>query len=341
MTIKEVQALILWYQKNKRDLPWRTTSDPYKIWISEIMLQQTRVEAVKNYYQNFIQQLPTIEDLAKVKEDTLLKLWEGLGYYTRARNLKKCAIEVKNLGLKTLPSEEKELKKLPGIGDYTSGAILSIAYHKCTPAIDGNVIRILSRIYEEERDWNQKQVKEEYTHLLKTFMTEENARDFTEGFIELGAIVCIPNGLPHCAICPFAKVCKSYQENKMLEFPKKKEKKKRKVVHVTVFIFTKDGKYYIEKRTQKGLLHGLYEFYSLEKNMTEKEIKEYLNLKKIPYTKIQFIDTFHHLFTHLEWEMKAYVITTSKDNKNFYSKQELESKFSLPTAFRKILKHLK
>ena len=242
MNEKDINALLKWYAKEKRDLPWRHTTDSYKIWISEVMLQQTRVEAVKEYYKRFLNVIPNIEALADIEEDTLLKLWEGLGYYSRARNLKKCAIEVKKRGLKSLPDNEAEIMSLPGIGPYTAGAILSIAYQKCVPAIDGNVMRILSRLFEDNRDMLNPKVRKEYTQLLQKFMKPEEARDFTESFIELGALVCIPNGKPKCSECPLHDICKSCKKNTMLEYPVKKEKIKRKIAEKTVYILECDSK---------------------------------------------------------------------------------------------------
>ena len=198
----DIKELIKWYTENKRDLPWRRTTDPYKIWISEVMLQQTRVETVINYYTTFIKELPTIKDLAQVSEDKLLKLWEGLGYYSRAKNLKKCAEQVIQLGLTNLPQEEDVLKNLPGIGPYTAGAILSIAYQKQVPAIDGNVMRVLARVYEENRSILENKVRTSYEETLQKLMSENYTREFTEGFIELGARVCLPKGNPLCEQCP-------------------------------------------------------------------------------------------------------------------------------------------
>ncbi len=338
----EIEKLLNWYQENKRDLPWRHTNDPYKIWISEIMLQQTRVEVVKEYYRRFLSKLPRIEDLAKVKEDTLLKLWEGLGYYSRAKNLKKCASKVLELGMETLPEEEESLLNLPGIGPYTAGAILSIAYQKCYPAIDGNVLRVLSRIYEDDRDLLMPSVRKEYTSLLKDFMKEESARDFTESFIELGALVCIPNGIPHCELCPLKEICESFKHQTMLEYPKKKSKKERKKIKKTVFVFQFDGEYAIQKR-KEGVLKGLYEFPNEDAEMTPKECYEKLNQKGYKIKSVESLGCFKHVFSHLEWYMTAYLIILSEKQKKlkFYSKQKIELEYSLPSAFQQIFQKIK
>lgn len=343
MNKKDIEKLINWYKEEKRDLPWRHTSDSYKIWISEVMLQQTRVEAVKEYYKRFLRVLPDIESLANVEEDILLKLWEGLGYYSRAKNLKKCAKEVINLGLKELPKDKETLKNLPGIGPYTTGAILSIAYRKPTPAIDGNVIRILSRIFEDERDLLKTSVKEEYENLLNKFMTKENARDFTEGFIELGALVCLPNGNPICEKCPFQSICKSYKHHTMLNYPVKKEKTKRKIMSKTVYVLEYKGKYVVNKRVNDGLLKGLYELPNLDKVFTKEELKSYLKEKKYNIENIYDLGNFKHIFSHVEWHMTAYFVKlkTKPRNISMYSKEEIETTYPLPTAFLKIFNKLK
>jgi len=341
MSEVEIEKLLKWYQENKRDLPWRHTKDSYKIWISEVMLQQTRVEAVKIYYERFIKVLPKLEDLAEVSEDTLLKLWEGLGYYSRAKNLKKCAQTVRSLGWKELPKEENEIKKLPGIGPYTAGAILSIAYDQCTPAIDGNVIRILSRIYEDDRDFLKKSVKEEYEEKLKGFMKEEFARDFTESFIELGALVCLPNGAPKCEICPFVSICKSKKHQTMLRYPVKKEKMIRKVEEKTVYILEFEKKYVVKKRGKSGLLAGLYELPNIDKKLTKEELKDTLK-ETYRIKKITGLGEMKHIFSHIEWHMTAYVVELEKKPKEkIYSKEEIEEKFSLPTAFQKVFRKIK
>lgn len=342
MKQKYIDSLLEWYSKNKRDLPWRHTSDSYKIWISEVMLQQTRVEAVKEYYERFLSYLPTIRALANVSEDELLKLWEGLGYYSRARNLKKCAEKVVSLGYTSLPSDESLIKSLPGIGPYTASAILSIAYKQCTPAIDGNVLRILSRIYEDDRDMLKKSVQEEYRRLLASFMKEEYARDFTEGFIELGALVCIPHGMPKCLECPFSKICSSYQHDTMLQFPVKQNKKERKIEEKTVFVFQYQNRYLIQKRSNTGLLASLYEFPNVESKFTLEEVFSYLQEQKYSFLDVVSIGEFRHIFSHVEWHMRAYVVGLKKKIKGtFVSKEDIEMIYSLPTAFYKIFQKIK
>ncbi|MBR1679698.1 MAG: A/G-specific adenine glycosylase [Bacilli bacterium] len=339
MNKESIFDLITWYQKNKRDLPWRHTKDPYKIWISEVMLQQTRVETVIDYYNHFIEELPNITELSLIKEERLLKLWEGLGYYSRARNLQKCAKILVSQGKENLPNQRKELLSLPGIGKYTAGAILSIAYMQEEPAIDGNVIRVLSRIYKEKRDFLNKNVKEEYTNLLKALMKDFPSDDFTQSFIELGALICLPNGTPKCTECPLQSVCQAHQTKEEANYPIKKKKNPRKVVLKTVFVYTYEGTYQIQKRKEE-LLHGLYEFPSIDKEINNME--EYLQQHSIKYQRIQYLGEYKHIFSHIEWHMKAYQIDLiEKNSKKYATKEELIKKYSIPTAFQRILKSIK
>ena len=342
MKEENIFELLSWYEKGKRDLPWRHTKDPYKIWISEIMLQQTRVEAVKVYYDKFLKKLPTLSDLAEVEEDVLLKLWEGLGYYSRAKNLQKCAQVLINEGQDTLPKKKEELLKLPGIGDYTAGAIASIAYLQPSAAIDGNVMRVLSRVYMDDRDILNPKVRREYSNILEELMIDFPADSFTQSFIELGALVCIPNGMPKCSTCPLQSCCLSYQNKKVLEYPKKKEKKQRKIIKKTVFVFSYQDMYAISKREEKGLLAGMYEFPNIDQQMSLKSLEGYLNSQYYSYDKISFLTEYKHIFSHIEWHMKVYKIELNKPIKEYLmvKKKELEKKYSIPSAFQNIVKKL-
>ena len=342
MKKEDIYNLLLWYEENKRDLPWRHTKDPYKIWISEIMLQQTRVEFVKRYYERFLNTLPTLKDLSEVSEEVLLKLWQGLGFYSRARNLQKCAKILIERGENTLPDSKEELMKLPGIGDYTSGAILSIAYLKPYPAIDGNVIRVLSRVYMDSRDFLKPEIKEEYSKLLKELMLDFSSDNFTQSFIELGALICLPNGTPKCFLCPLKKCCMSYKNKVQEQYPFKKEKKKRTILLKTILIYTYKEKYAILKRDKKGLLASMYEFPNIDEELNLKELKNYLKEHSISYSKIESFGTKKHIFSHLEWHMKIYKIELSKEIKPylFATKKELQDNYSLPTAFSKLLKKI-
>ncbi len=341
MKDKDIEALLHWYDKNKRDLPWRNTKDPYKIWISEVMLQQTRVEAVKVYYERFLNSLPTLKDLANVDDDQLLKLWEGLGYYHRALHLKKCAQELLKRGFKEFPQDERELLSLPGIGPYTAGAILSIAYDQCVPAIDGNVMRVLARIFEDERDFLKKTVWVEYYQLLKSLMKEEFARSFTEAFIELGALVCMSKGIPKCSICPLQNICKCFLHQTMQLYPVKKKKKERKKEDKTILVFQYKDEYFLQKRESEGLLSGMYGFFQIDSSMDLDEVECFLKIHHYSFTTLFFLGDFKHVFSHVEWQMKAYVVVLSKKIEGkFYPKEVILQRYSLPTAFMKIFKQV-
>lgn len=333
------KPLVNWFQKEKRDLPWRHTSDSYKIWISEIMLQQTRVEAVKGYYERFLQALPTLEDLAKVKEDELLKLWEGLGYYSRAKNLKKCAELLIQNNLKELPHDYIELMKLPGIGPYAAGSIGSIAYQLKTPAIDGNVLRVMTRLHEDDRDILNSKVRKDYFEKLQKIMPD-NTRDFTESLMELGALICLPNGVPLCEKCPISFYCQSYKNQTIHKYPVKKKEVKRKIEEKTILILEYNGLYAIQKRPSKGLLASMYEFLNISSNLQESEVKKWLEDKKITDYQIEDFGSAKHIFSHIEWHMKGYRIKClSKNNLDLIwaSKEELEKKYSIPNAYIKYL----
>lgn len=341
MKQQDIEDLVLWYQKNKRDLPWRHTKDAYKIWISEIMLQQTRVEAVKRYYERFLKSLPTVYDLAQVSDDELLKLWEGLGYYSRARNLKKCAEELVERYQGIIPQDEKALLCLPGIGKYTAGAILSIAYLKPVPAIDGNVMRVLSRVYEDERNMLSSQVRKEYELILKKFIQKYPTDDFTQSFIELGAMICVPNGAPFCEKCPLKNCCKAHAHHKENLYPLKKEKKPRKIIQKTVFIFEYCERYSILKK-EGGLLSGTYEFPNVDEKMCQEDVKKYLALKGCSFSKIAFLGEFKHIFSHIEWHMNAYLVTVQKPFMDilYVGLEEIKANYSIPSAFQNILEKI-
>jgi len=341
--IQIVEPLLEWFEKEKRDLPWRHTKDSYKIWISEIMLQQTRVEAVKVYYERFLKELPTLQDLANTSEDKLLKLWEGLGYYSRARNLKKCAEHLVKNKLSELPRNYEELKSLPGIGPYAAASIGSIAYNQKTPAIDGNVLRVMTRIYEDNRDISKNIVRNEYFEKLKEIMPN-NTRDFTESLMELGALICLPNGSPLCEKCPISFLCQSYQHNTMLQYPNKVKKIKRKIEEKTIFILEYKNTFAIRKRNEKGLLALMYEFYHIEGLRTEVEIKEKLKKEEMEFETIHPLGTSKHIFSHIEWHMTGYYIKCTKKPRIeliWVTKEELMNDYSLPNAFSFYAKQIK
>lgn len=330
-----VEPLLGWYQKNKRNLPWRKNIHPYKTWVSEIMLQQTRVEAVKFYFERFMRRLPTIEDLAMVEEEELLKLWEGLGYYNRVRNMQKMAqIVVANYG-GVIPSDYDSLLSLPGIGDYTAGAILSIAYQQKVPCVDGNVLRVVSRVTGSKKDITLTKTKQEMRGKLEHILPP-NAGDFNQSLMELGALVCLPNGEPLCQNCPLKELCIANQRHLTSVIPVRKEKRKRKVEERTVFYITCQNKLMLEKRENKGLLASLYQLPNREGFLTEGEVKSEIEKMGLFVLSIEKGSVKKHIFTHVEWNMLLYKIEVANEGSYlFVTKEERETTYPLPSAFLK------
>ena len=254
-----VKPIVKWYQEQEKILPWKQDKEPYHIWISEIMLQQTRIEAVKKYYTRFMKELPTIQHLAKVSDEKLLKLWEGLGYYNRARNLKKAAIQIEENYKGQMPTSYAELLNLSGIGEYTAGAIASISYQEKVPAVDGNVLRVVSRVIASKDDVLLPETKKRITKKLLEIMPDESG-DFNEGLMELGEKICLPNTIPLCEKCPIQQFCIANKEKLTNEIPVRIKKQKRKVEKRTVFIVKYKDEIAIRKREKTGILANLYEF---------------------------------------------------------------------------------
>ena len=338
-----VKPLLDWYDRGHRILPWREEPTGYKVWISEIMLQQTRVEAVKPYFNRFIDELPDIKSLAECEEDRLLKLWEGLGYYNRARNLQKAARQIMEDYGGQMPETQEELLKLAGVGNYTSGAVASIAFGESVPAVDGNVLRILSRLSLDEEDILKDTTKGKVEKQLKEVMPLDRPGDFNQALMELGATVCVPNGKPKCEECPWQRICQAHLEGKEEEFPKKEPKKKRTVEKKTILIIQDENKSALHKRPSKGLLAGLYEFPNLEGHQTEKRVLGYLKEIGLEVLRIQKIESSKHIFSHKEWHMIAYQIRVDelakkgqqleKENWIFADSKEAQEKYPLPSAF--------
>ena len=276
-----VEPIVRWYQKQEKILPWKQDKEPYHVWVSEIMLQQTRIEAVKKYYTRFMKALPTIQDLANVSEEKLLKLWEGLGYYSRARNLKKAAIQIEENYKGKMPTSYAELLKLSGIGEYTAGAIASISYQEKVPAVDGNVLRVISRVLASKEDVLLPETKKEITKKLSEIMPEE-AGDFNEGLMELGEKICIPNTIPLCEKCPIQPFCIANKENLTNEIPVRIKKQKRRIEEKTVFIVKNKDEIAIRKREKTGILANLYEFPNVIRRSSRGEDSR--NFKKLEYT---------------------------------------------------------
>lgn len=346
--LKEItEPLIGWYQENKRDLPWRKDVSAYKVWVSEIMLQQTRVEAVKPYYERFLNTFPTIKELAEAPEDLLMKMWEGLGYYNRVRNMQKAAQQIIEEYEGHFPEEYEKILGLKGIGNYTAGAISSFAFGIAKPAVDGNVLRVVSRILASDEDIMKASVRTKIEKALEEVIPKDAASDFNQGLIELGAIVCVPNGEPKCEICPVKTFCRAYEQGIQMELPVKKKAKARRIEKRTVLIF-KDGQTVaIDKRPDKGLLAGLYELPNIEGHLTRKEVIEYGKSIGLTPIRVKKLESAKHIFSHVEWHMIGYEILVDELEKNcteemiFADKGEIEKKYSIPSAFVVYLKGVK
>lgn len=333
-----VNALLFWYAKceDDRDLPWRKTKNPYFIWISEIMAQQTRVEVVKSYYERFIKILPTIEDLAKVDEDTLLKLWEGLGYYSRARNLQKAANQIMELHGGLLPADYEELQKLSGIGAYTAGAIASIAFSLPYGAVDGNVLRVMTRMTGDTSDIALEQTKKAWTKEILSYLPQAQSGEFNQSLMELGATVCIPNGVPRCFSCPVSAFCYAHKHNLTEQLPVKSKKKPRTKVDMNVFFIVHNDEIAIEKRLEKGVLKGLFQLPNTEKEVNPLEALQNFGIFQ---AEIHNLSTYKHIFTHMEWHMIGYYIICNEVNENNFlwkTAKDIQNDCALPSAFKKI-----
>lgn len=328
------ENLISWYEKNKRSLPWRETKNPYFIWISEIMLQQTRVEAVKVYYKNFIEHLPTLKDLAEIKEDDLLKLWEGLGYYSRVRNMQKTAKLLIEEGKETLPNTKEELLLLPGIGKYTAGAILSIAFDKPSIALDGNVYRVLGRYYAIDSPINKSSSYSIYEKKMKKILPSKNASSFTQSFMDFGSMICTPKS-PKCDICPLKDKCKARKIDKVENYPVKEKKKTQRAEELSVYILVCKDKIAIRKRDKSGLLASLYEFPNDKETSNLIDVENSLIEHNIDYQYVQEIGESKHIFSHIIWYMRGYLVVLKEPIAGYQwvTVDELKSKYSIPSAF--------
>lgn len=339
-----VEPLLRWYEENRRILPWREDPSPYHVWISEIMLQQTRVEAVKEYYKRFLRELPGIENLADVEEEKLLKLWEGLGYYNRARNLKKAAIVIKEQYGGIMPGEYEKLLSLPGIGNYTAGAIASIAFGEDVPAVDGNVLRVITRVSADFSDISEERTKKKIGAELTNVLPKGNSGKFNQALMDLGAMVCLPNGTPKCNLCPWNELCLARQNNQISKLPVKPSKKARVIEKRTVLVIELSGKVLLHKRPNHGLLAGLYELPAIEQHCDEAAVVDYVKDLGLSPLYIEVLPESKHIFSHKEWLMKAYRIKAdelsehaniTKDQKawKFVSPKMTKEQFPIPSAF--------
>ena len=332
-----VEPLITWFHASARILPWRERPEPYRVWVSEIMLQQTRVEAVKPYFERFMEALPDVESLAEAEEETLLKLWEGLGYYNRVRNMQKAAIQIMERHGGELPADYDALCELSGIGSYTAGAIASIAYGLQVPAVDGNVLRVISRIQAWDDDITKASVKKNMEKELLAIMPKE-AGAFNQALMELGAMVCIPNGKARCESCPLAECCLAKQKDIVDKLPVKSPKKQRRIEKKTLLLLGYGEVTAIRKRNEKGLLAGMYEFPFLEGWVSKDAVTEYCREMGNEVLDIRELPASKHIFSHVEWHMKAYGVEIRKHLPNqedllFVTEEETNSTYPIPAAF--------
>ncbi len=338
--------IIPWYQKNKRQLPWRVNPTPYHVWVSEIMLQQTRVEAVRAYYGRFLEALPEIVDLAQAPEDRLLKLWEGLGYYNRVRNMQKAAKEILMDYDGKFPENYESILALPGIGSYTAGAISSFAFGIPKPAVDGNVLRVITRITGDDSDIAKQSTKGKVERALEELIPREDSSDFNQGLIELGALVCGPNGEPKCTICPLKDICQAREKDLISKIPVKSKLKKRKIQKKTVFIFRDNNQLALHKREDKGLLAGMYEFPNIEGHLDEDQATCYCKKIGLMPVRIKKLEAAKHIFSHIEWHMIGYEILVDELEKSneaeymFVSPSDIKEQYSIPSAFAAYTKNI-
>lgn len=328
-------ALLPWYKQNARRLPWRQDTEPYHIWLSEIMLQQTRVEAVRAYYLRFLEQLPDIHALAAAPASRLLKLWEGLGYYNRARNLQKAARVIETQYGGRFPGRYEEIRALPGIGPYTAGAIASICFGLPCPAVDGNVMRIITRMTENDAPIDRMQTKTEIAAQLEKVYPKNDCGQFTQALMELGATVCTPKS-PKCTACPASSFCRAYKNGTVMQYPVKQPKKEKRLEERTVFLLQCGDRYALTKRTESGLLAGLWQ---LPNMLGKMDVKQALDTAGgFGAQPVELCKQMNrvHIFTHIKWQMTCYHILCAERSPDFVwaTAQEIETTYALPTAFR-------
>ena len=336
--VKEAAGRISeWYAASRRVLPWRREPTPYHTWIAEIMLQQTRIEAVIPYYTRFLEELPDVPALAAVPEDRLLKLWEGLGYYSRARNLKKAAVMLTEQYGGELPASAEELRKLPGIGEYTAGSIASISFGLPEPAVDGNVLRVMTRLLACPDDIARSAVMREITALLRdAYPSGREAGMLTEGLMELGETVCLPNAAPHCEICPLRKICLAHIAGEERSYPFKSAAGKRRMEEKTVFLLRCGERLALRRRPERGLLAGLWEFPNTEGRLNKSEAAQQVSAWGLLAEEPVFCGEARHVFTHVEWQMAGYAVNCAQEGEGFQwcTAEEIAGSYSLPAAFR-------
>ena len=331
------EILLDWYAREGRDLPWRRTRDPYRIWLSEVILQQTRVAQGMEYYLRFTERFPDVASLAAAPEDEVLKLWQGLGYYSRARNLKRAAQTVVQDFGGEFPDSYDDLRRLAGIGDYTAGAILSIAFGQAVPAVDGNVLRVAARLTGDSRNVLETKVRAVFRQAMADTMPQDRPGDFNQALMDLGAAVCLPNGKPLCDRCPAAGFCTAKRDGKQALLPVREKKKEKREVRLTLFIMKKeDGTAALRQRPDTGLLAGLWEFPHVEGELDEAAAAAQLAEWHVTPLRWEKILHAKHEFTHLRWRMTGYLLTAAGEGEPdwLWADAAARQQRAIPSAFQ-------
>lgn len=329
--------LCAWYEREARELPWRGDPGPYQVWVSEIMLQQTRIEAVKPYYDRFLSALPDIPALAAAPEEQVLKLWEGLGYYSRARNLQRAAVLCVERHGGRLPDSYEELLALPGIGSYTAGAVASIAFGIPVPAVDGNVLRVLARFFADGRETDKGPMRRETGELLSQVIPSDRPGIYNQALMEVGETVCVPKGAPDCDRCPLAAACLAEQAGTQQVYPVRSPKRERRIEERTILLLTAGGKTAVRRRPDRGLLAGMYEFPGYPGNQSLSEVTDRLRAQGAKVREAEPLGPAKHIFTHVEWRMTGYRILLEEEFRGdwiYVSPERLAAEYPLPGAFR-------
>lgn len=342
--------LLTWFKKEQRDLPWRKNYEPYQVWISEIMLQQTQVKTVLPYFDRWMKTLPTIQSVAEAKEDQILKLWEGLGYYSRARNLQKAAKQIMEKHGGKFPKNYDDILALPGVGRYTAGAISSIAFNQNDTLVDGNVIRVFSRLFDYSKNTRLPESEKWTWNTAEKLLAKGEARYFNQGLMELGALICTPKN-PVCIVCPLQKECQAYSKNTVMERPVKGPKKELKAIEVAIAVIWKNGKIFIQKRPSKGLMGGLWEFpggkvekgESIESAL-EREVREETGLK---LKNTRLLKTVKHAYTSFKVKLYCFEgdfdkgrVRRSSATEHKWIKPEQLSEYAFPAANVRIINEI-
>lgn len=344
-TSKTAVQLLSWYDQHKRILPWRENHDAYRVWVSEIMLQQTRVEAVISYYERFLQRFPDVFALAEAPEENVMKAWEGLGYYSRVRNMQKTAKLIAACG-GNFPSSVTELKKLPGFGEYTAGAVASIAFNLPVPAVDGNVLRVLSRLNCDKSDISLPKTKKNAAELISNWIPEGRAGDFNQAIMDLGATICLPNSEPKCTECPFVNICMARAQNCQMSLPVKAAKPERKREQKTVFVIVCGNQTAVRRRLSGSVLADMWELPTVNRWLTESQQAEQLAIWGIPSSAtIETLTDAKHIFTHIEWNMHGVLVRTDEValqscELHWITPEERQNDIAIPSAFGAYLRYL-